>query len=387
MDLSVSIQGVPVRVGERVVYPNGGICRVQGVESRQIAGRDWNMLVLQREEDQARVLVPQEKVESIGLRKVASREAAAALLEFLASAGVDPELDWKVRHRENFEKMAAGSLLDTAQVLKGLHALSRLRPLPTREREMYDSARHQLVGEMSAALGLPPAVAENQLDYALTPPPGSGRTAAAPPTLDLAALRRSLGGKRLGGASRGPAEAEDEDEFGGLDGIEEDETEAESDEETGAEGVEAESGAAPSPAKPTVAAKSGGTKSAASPSAARKPPEKKTVEKPPAKKSPSKKPSDKAGENADAKTSEKSAETASGPAKSAARKSGAKTPVEPKAPAERSAAAKKTETGKAKSSPAKGATVTKKTSPAAGKTKADAKTTSKSKAAAGEKKP
>jgi len=280
MDLSVSIQGVPVRVGERVVYPNGGICRVQGVESRQIAGRDWNMLILQREEDQARVMVPQEKVESIGLRKVASREAAAALLEFLAGAGVDPELDWKVRHRENFEKMAAGSLLDTAQVLKGLHALARLRPLPTREREMYDSARHQLVSEMSAALGLPPAVAENQLDYALTPPPGSGRAVAAPPTLDLAALRRSLGGKRLGGASRGPAGGEEEDEFGGLDAVDEEEAESESEEEGGGESAESAESAPCEPSETAAVKKPAEKKAPAKkPSSVKKP----AVEKPVAK--------------------------------------------------------------------------------------------------------
>jgi CarD family transcriptional regulator len=209
MDTGISIEGSPVSVGERVVYPNGGICRVQGVQSTSIAGREWRMLILQREEDLAKVMVPQEKVATIGLRKVASARSIELLFEFLASSSDDPELDWKVRHRENFEKMAAGGLLDTAQVLKGLHALAQLRPLPSKEREMYDSARHQLVGEISAALSLPPAVAENQIALALIPPPGSGRSAPTAVPFDLKSLRRSVGGRRS--ASGG-------DEFDGLDG-------------------------------------------------------------------------------------------------------------------------------------------------------------------------
>jgi sigma-54 specific flagellar transcriptional regulator A len=52
---------------------------------------------------------------------------------------------------------------------------------------MYDNARHQLVREIAAALSVPPAVAENNIDYALTPPPGSGRTAPKDAPIDLKA--------------------------------------------------------------------------------------------------------------------------------------------------------------------------------------------------------
>ena len=58
-------------VGDRLVYPNGGICRVKGFQEMVVAGRPWTMLVLEREEDGARVSVPQEKLATIGLRKLA----------------------------------------------------------------------------------------------------------------------------------------------------------------------------------------------------------------------------------------------------------------------------------------------------------------------------
>src|SRR4051812_27329676 len=97
----ITIGGAPVSVGDRVVYPNGGICKVKGVESKQIAGQAWKMLMLSREEDGATVMVPESKVGTIGLRKVATADAITVLFQFLAHSSSDPELDWKVRHREN----------------------------------------------------------------------------------------------------------------------------------------------------------------------------------------------------------------------------------------------------------------------------------------------
>src|SRR4051812_48649005 len=95
----IAISGSPVIAGERVVYPNGGICRVKGVETKSIAGQTWTMLMLQREEDGATVMVPQNKVDAIGLRKVATKEAIDVLFEFLTHSSTDPELDWKIRHK------------------------------------------------------------------------------------------------------------------------------------------------------------------------------------------------------------------------------------------------------------------------------------------------
>src|SRR5437762_5445382 len=184
-----------LHVGDRVVYPNQGICKITGVEVKQIAGRDWEMVTLSREEDGATVMVPRSKVMEIGLRKVASVEAIDTMFDQLAAPSDDPQLDWKVRHRENADRMTGGGLQGTLDVLKGLHALSQVRPLPQKERELYDNARHLLVGEISAAMNIPLHVAEDNLDYALFPPPGMRRkgmplkpaalTVAAPP----AALR------------------------------------------------------------------------------------------------------------------------------------------------------------------------------------------------------
>ena len=164
-----------LHVGDRVVYPNQGICRITGVEVKNISGQNWEVVTLSREEDGATVMVPKAKVMGIGLRKVADVAAIDRVFDELATPDTDPQLDWKVRHRENADRMTGGGLFGTVEVLKGLHALSRVRPLPQKERELYDNARHLLVGEIAAAMNIPLHVAEDNLDYALWPPEGMTR--------------------------------------------------------------------------------------------------------------------------------------------------------------------------------------------------------------------
>jgi len=171
-----------LKAGDRVVYPKQGVYGVTGLEQKDIAGQRLEFVRMTREQDGASVLVPLNKVASIGLRRVASADDIEGVFHYLGASYDDPELDWKVRHRDNVERLIAGGVLGVAEVVKGLHSLSRLRPLPAKERELYDSSRHLLVNEISVALGVPDVVAEDYVDYALMPPSGVKLPLKTPPT-------------------------------------------------------------------------------------------------------------------------------------------------------------------------------------------------------------
>src|SRR3954463_15172709 len=117
-----------LHVGDRVVYPNQGNCRITGVSTKQISGQNCEVVTLSREEDGATVMVPKAKVMGVGLRKVADVAAIDKVFDELTARGNDPQLDWKVRHRENAERMSGGGLFGTVEVLRSLHTLSRVRP-------------------------------------------------------------------------------------------------------------------------------------------------------------------------------------------------------------------------------------------------------------------
>ncbi len=163
--------GPPLKlaVGDRVVYPNQGLCKVTGIDTKEVAGQKLTMVSLIREEDGAKVMVPEAKVTSIGVRKVSSGPEVDKVLEFIKSDSDKASLDWKARARTNVERMATGGLLGLAEVVKGLQVLSELRPLPTKERELYNDARHLLVAEISASLSVLECDAEDTVDALLFP--------------------------------------------------------------------------------------------------------------------------------------------------------------------------------------------------------------------------
>ena len=156
--------------GDRVVYPNQGVCRVVGIEEKEVAGQKLVFVTMQREEDGARVMVPRPKLATIGVRKVSSPEEVQRMFAFLRAETEKADLDWKARARANLDRMSAGGLKGLAEVVKGLQILSELRPLPTKERELYDNARHLLVSEVAAALDIEECNAEDAIDIALFPP-------------------------------------------------------------------------------------------------------------------------------------------------------------------------------------------------------------------------
>ena len=170
-----------LRPGDRVVYPKQGVYRITGLEQKDIAGQRLEFVKMSREEDGASVLVPLGKVATIGLRRVATADDIEGVFHYLGASYDDPELDWKVRHRDNVERLIAGGVLGVAEVVKGLHSLSRLRPLPAKERELYDSSRHLLVNEISVSLGVPEVIAEDYVDFALMPPAGVKLPLRPPP--------------------------------------------------------------------------------------------------------------------------------------------------------------------------------------------------------------
>ncbi|QSQ13670.1 CarD family transcriptional regulator [Myxococcus landrumensis] len=157
-------------VDDRVVYPNQGVCRVTAIDTKEVAGQKLVFVTMRREEDGAVVMVPQAKVAAIGVRKVAGPEDVKSVFSFLRADGDKADLDWKQRARTNLDRMTQGGILGLAEVVKDLQVLSELRPLPTKERELYDNARHLLVSEVAAALGTAEVNAEDAIDIVLFPP-------------------------------------------------------------------------------------------------------------------------------------------------------------------------------------------------------------------------
>jgi CarD family transcriptional regulator len=101
------------------------------------------------------VLVPLSNAANIGLRRVTKDREISRILSYLAIGCCPLNPDWKVRYKENCDKMQSGDLLKAAEVFKALLQLHIDKPLSFREKKMLDRARHMLVSEISIARGVP----------------------------------------------------------------------------------------------------------------------------------------------------------------------------------------------------------------------------------------
>ena len=142
------------QIGEKVVYPNQGVGTIENIRAWSFGTQFEKCYLLRMVYGSMTVTVPFSKVAFIGLRPITKNNEISRILSFLATGICHSSNDWKVRFRDNSDKMQSGSLLAAAEVLKTLLLLQRDKALSFREKKMLDRSRHMLLTEISIARGL-----------------------------------------------------------------------------------------------------------------------------------------------------------------------------------------------------------------------------------------
>jgi CarD family transcriptional regulator len=156
------------QVGERVVYPNHGVAVVENISSRAFAGQQERFYLLKLHANSMTVMVPFSHVGGLRLRKVTRNGEMAKVVQYLSEGRSRRYGDWKDRFKENTDRMADGSLLAVAEVLKSLLEQQATKVLSFREKKMLDRARHMLMTELSTSRGMSEKEAAEVLDKALS---------------------------------------------------------------------------------------------------------------------------------------------------------------------------------------------------------------------------
>ncbi|HLM02538.1 MAG TPA: CarD family transcriptional regulator [Pyrinomonadaceae bacterium] len=156
-----------IRIGQKVAYPNHGVCKVEAIQNKQNGAQIEEFYSLRVLSNNSSILVPKHKAESIGIRPVMKPTECEILLKFLAEDFESPPGDWKARSREFTAKFQTGDIFAVADILKKLSYLMQTKPLSFREQRMIEKAKFLVVSELAVVCSQPECAIEEKVDAAL----------------------------------------------------------------------------------------------------------------------------------------------------------------------------------------------------------------------------
>ena len=156
------------REGNKVIYPRLGICRVAGIIEQTISGLTVKLYQLKPLDFQesTTVLVPVNKAEDVGVRKLIDKTDIPKLLRFLGK-DIEVASDHRKRNAKNAERMASGEIYEVADSLKTMAKLSKGKTLSPEEQQTMARARHLIIRELSHVTKLTAEEVEELIDNAL----------------------------------------------------------------------------------------------------------------------------------------------------------------------------------------------------------------------------
>lgn len=138
-------------VGDKVVYPNHGAGTIVGAETKEILGEEKKYYIMKLPIGEMKVMIPVEKVEEIGIRRVISTEEADDVLSLLKGDKSKMSQNWNRRYRANMEKLKTGDIYEVAEVVRNLTIRDHEKGLSTGEKKMLNNSRQILISELVLA--------------------------------------------------------------------------------------------------------------------------------------------------------------------------------------------------------------------------------------------
>lgn len=137
---------------DKVVHPVHGACEIVGVCEREVRNEMFMYYSFIPLTDPGMTLmVPVEKAEELGMRKVISSSEADAMMSKMQSVEAHCENDNKKRHQHYALVGKSCDLLEMASLLKELNERERSRGLAFSEKKVYQDISKKLCSEIAFA--------------------------------------------------------------------------------------------------------------------------------------------------------------------------------------------------------------------------------------------
>ena len=144
-----------LKIGDKAVYPGHGVGRITSIERKEVMGSHLTFYSIKIMESGIKIMFPENRVDTIGIRPVISKEEAEEVLNILKkpdSALHVQERNWQKRHQAYRDKIQNGSIYEIVDVIKDLHHIQKDKELSYGEKRMMDKAQNMLRSELSVAM-------------------------------------------------------------------------------------------------------------------------------------------------------------------------------------------------------------------------------------------
>ncbi len=136
-------------IGQKVAYPNQGVCLVEELKQRTVGTRSMSGYSLRVLNDNSTIFVPEENTDNVGLRPLISSSQCRKLIDKLAEDFEPVSCDWKTRALEYTEKLRSGDVFQVADVFKMLTFLSHEKKLSFREQTLLEKSKFLIISEIT----------------------------------------------------------------------------------------------------------------------------------------------------------------------------------------------------------------------------------------------
>lgn len=156
------------KVGQKVSYPNHGVCAVENVEEKRVSGSQVEFYTLRVLANNSAIYVPKVNAQTIGIRPVINSLQCSQLIKFLADDFIEGSGDWKIRVRDYNNKIQSGDIFEVTDVLKQLTFLTHTKQLSFREQRLLEKAKFLVVSELAIVCSQPECEIEKAVDRLLS---------------------------------------------------------------------------------------------------------------------------------------------------------------------------------------------------------------------------
>lgn len=155
------------RIGQKVSYPNHGVCSIESIDSKQVGGGAVEFYLLRLLSNNSTIFVPKNNAQSIGIRPVIKPVQCSKVLSFLTEDFAEIVSDWKIRIRDFTSQIHTGDIFEVGDVLKKLTFLTTLKQLSFREQRLFEKAKFLVVSELATVCSQPECEIEEKVDECL----------------------------------------------------------------------------------------------------------------------------------------------------------------------------------------------------------------------------